>query len=582
MKIFIYLLLFFNTYSVVSQNSVLKNKDFVNLQDKVRILTSSNVDSAFIVAERIEQSDNYIHKAFAKGVKSYLYQLKGQSSKAAINYKEAFEYISKAPASVEKTKNTAYLFNYGGVSDMQKGDFSKALEKCQQGEKLSKEVNDVVQLAKFKANIAKINAEIKNYNIAIKKTQEADRLLDKNRSLYSSEQFLLNKSNYYINLGYYYEASFKNKNGINTVLIDSALHFYKKAILFSQNITDNKILAQNNIANIYYQQGKFKEAEKIYQNVITEAKEKENKKVYALALYNLGDLYFYFKKYDMSLVYLKKFDSIHNLSNVNAASFCLSNYYQSKIYEQKKDYDNSIKFADLYIENVLKNEENLNKESQVINYKQNSNELKKEMIGMKAKYATQVYLKKGSLFFLIILLIILISFLIKNIKTRREMQSKFNLIIEEYRKQPISISENDSDFKEEAFQKEISSNTSLSIDEEKETEIIFKLKHLEDKLVFLNENFTLSFVAKKIKTNTTYLSYVVNKRFNKSFSEYANELKINYAINELVNNPIYRKYSTQAIAESVGFKKANSFAKSFSKRTGLTPTQFAKKLDEFE
>jgi len=580
MKIFIYLIVFFNTYITVSQNSVLKHKEFIQLQDKVRVLTSSNIDSAFIIAERIEKSDNYIHKAFAKGVKSYLYQQKGQNLKATINYKEAFEYISKAPASVERTRNKAYLFNYGGISDMLKGDFGKALEKYQQGERLSKEVNDVVQLAKFSFNIAKINADIKNYSIAIKKAKDANRLLDNHRSLYSSEQFLLNKSNYYINIGYYYEANFKDKKGLNKVLIDSALHYYKKAILFSQNITDNKIIAQNNIANIFYQQGKFKEAEKIYQNVVTEAKEKDNKKAYELALYNLGDFYFYFKKYDMSLVYLQKFDSIHKASTVNTTSFPLSNYYQSKIYEQKKDYENSIKFADLYMEDILKNEENLNEESQVINYNQNSNQLKEEMIGMKTKYATQVYLKKAAFIFVFLLSLVLVLFLIRNIRERKKMQSRFDLIIEEYKKQPILISEHTLKIEKKIIQGEPILTSLPSIDEQKEQEILIKLKHLEEKFVFLNEDFTLSYVAKKIKTNTTYLSFVVNKRFNKSFSEYANELKINFAINELINNPVYRKYSTQAIAESVGFKKANSFAKSFSKRTGLTPTQFAKKLNE--
>ena len=47
---------------------------------------------------------------------------------------------------------------------------------------------------------------------------------------------------------------------------------------------------------------------------------------------------------------------------------------------------------------------------------------------------------------------------------------------------------------------------------------------IEDKLVFLNQDYTQQFVAKKIKTNTAYLSFVVNKRFGKTFSEYANEL----------------------------------------------------------
>ena len=125
----------------------------------------------------------------------------------------------------------------------------------------------------------------------------------------------------------------------------------------------------------------------------------------------------------------------------------------------------------------------------------------------------------------------------------------------------------------------VKSSQSINIDDVKEEEIVKKLLLLEKKLFYLNPDFNQQTVAKKIKTNTTYLSYIVNKRFGKTFSEYSNELKINYIIKEIINNPTYRKYSTQALAESVGFKNAISFSKSFNKRTGVTPAQFIKRLD---
>ncbi|WP_083380501.1 helix-turn-helix domain-containing protein [Flavobacterium frigoris] len=83
-----------------------------------------------------------------------------------------------------------------------------------------------------------------------------------------------------------------------------------------------------------------------------------------------------------------------------------------------------------------------------------------------------------------------------------------------------------------------------------------------------------------MKTNTYYLSGVVNNYYNKSFSEYLNELRINDAIGVMISNATYRKYSTQAIAESVGFKNAVSFTKSFNKRKGVTPVKFIKGLEK--
>ncbi len=115
---------------------------------------------------------------------------------------------------------------------------------------------------------------------------------------------------------------------------------------------------------------------------------------------------------------------------------------------------------------------------------------------------------------------------------------------------------------------------SVLISQENENEIIQKLEQLIEKKQFLNPNFTQQFVAKKIKTNTAYLSYVVNKYYEQSFSSYLNDLRIKYIIDEIEANPKFREYTTQAIAESAGFKNADSFTISFKKKTGLTPFQY--------
>jgi len=41
-------------------------------------------------------------------------------------------------------------------------------------------------------------------------------------------------------------------------------------------------------------------------------------------------------------------------------------------------------------------------------------------------------------------------------------------------------------------------------------------------------------------------------------------------------DPQYREYSTQAVAESVGYKNAVSFTKSFKRKTGMTPFQYSR------
>lgn len=118
------------------------------------------------------------------------------------------------------------------------------------------------------------------------------------------------------------------------------------------------------------------------------------------------------------------------------------------------------------------------------------------------------------------------------------------------------------------------------IDDEKVNEILKKLKSLEDQHYFLRQDCTLHNMAKRLKTNTSYLSKVVNTHLNKTFSTYINELRINYAIIELKQNKQLRAYSTKAIAQELGYKKANSFSKYFKDATGITPAVYIKNIKE--
>ena len=126
------------------------------------------------------------------------------------------------------------------------------------------------------------------------------------------------------------------------------------------------------------------------------------------------------------------------------------------------------------------------------------------------------------------------------------------------------------------------SNSSFNIKDETVAEILEKLIKLEEKKQFLRQDFTLHNVAKKLKTNTAYLSKIINSELGKSFSTYANELRINYIILELKNNAKLRSYSINAIAEEIGYKSPESFTKYFKAATGISPSVYIKKINEIK
>lgn len=592
MRRFIFWTVLLTSFVSFSQKkAALSEEEFSVLFAKVRLLLNSNVDSAMIVSNKIELSDNFSHKAFAFGAKSYLFQINGDSLKSNLYYEKSLAALDQVKPSKEKTKLNAYILNYKGLTHWKRRNFSQALKLYQQGMKMSQSAGDIMQIVKFNNNISIINKEVGNYQMAIKAAKVSEQLMNANQGLYTPSQFRQGKSNINSNLGSFFEQSY-SADKTNEKLLDSAEYYYKKAILYSKDLFDNRINAQKNLATIYYLKNNLKEAESIYQSTLQLTKENNRIRDYCNANYNLGDLYFETKRYKQALVFFKRVDSIYQINKVNKLEFIRSNYYQSKIYKDLGDNEKAVHHSQIYLDNFEKFESDLNSEVLDVNNQLIDQDLKKEMLDLQKDMSFSILLRRLSIAFFIVLVLGLVAFSFKQYRDKKRINERINRLIDEF-KNKTSVIEAEEEVEAVQFENaethELPDNTGalsnpsmLSIDEEKEKEIVKKLKSLERKQEFLKPNFTQQAVAKKIKTNTTYLSYVVNKSFGKTFSEYSNELKINYVIDQMINNPTYRKYSTQAIAESVGFKNAVSFTKSFSKRTGVSPTQFAKRLMENE
>ncbi|WP_046757808.1 helix-turn-helix domain-containing protein [Kordia jejudonensis] len=122
----------------------------------------------------------------------------------------------------------------------------------------------------------------------------------------------------------------------------------------------------------------------------------------------------------------------------------------------------------------------------------------------------------------------------------------------------------------------------VTIQDKKVHEILARLDKLEASLFFLNSNCTLQNVAKKIKTNTSYLSKIIGSHKQKKFTEYINELRIQYVVKRLKEDAKFRKYSIKNIAEEIGYKSTNSFTKHFKAYTKLYPSFYIQNLNEKE
>ncbi|WP_324024558.1 helix-turn-helix domain-containing protein [Maribacter sp. BPC-D8] len=126
---------------------------------------------------------------------------------------------------------------------------------------------------------------------------------------------------------------------------------------------------------------------------------------------------------------------------------------------------------------------------------------------------------------------------------------------------------------------EPSTNTT-EIKDEKVEALIHQIKELQEQGFFLKQKTTLHNTAKKLKTNTSYLSTIINNNLGTTFSAFVNDIRIDYIINELKINKQLRSYSVKAIAEEIGYKSADSFSKYFKQSTGLSPSTFIKNINK--
>lgn len=111
-------------------------------------------------------------------------------------------------------------------------------------------------------------------------------------------------------------------------------------------------------------------------------------------------------------------------------------------------------------------------------------------------------------------------------------------------------------------------------------EILMGMERFESRRCFLKADTNLKNMSDFCNTNTNYLSRVINLKLEKNFSKYIHDLRIDYAVNELLVKPIYRKYTIKAIANECGYTNAESFSRAFYKKNGIYPSYYIKKLEK--
>lgn len=528
-------------------------------KDKFFIYQKIGTDSALTYVDKIFASKNNADLAFAYTAKRYLLTITGKENETQGYMVKINTYLKKIPEIEQNYGNLSHIYNILGNTDMANESPNEALKKFIRADFFAQKNNDIRQHIKIKGNIAYVKLNIKQTDDAISETRQVLELLENNKYLYEKENFEIIYNNLFSNLGHLYSDKYISDPDKNKKYADSALQNFNQLL---RSTKDKKLLAGTylKLGTLNNKQENYQKASGYYLKSLDLYTSLQLKDEILNLKYNLGVNYYELNEYMKSKKsFLEMSHSIEKDSRVNI-DYIFAQDYLSKIYLKEGKADSVEFFNNKFIELYQKNSELEKKNIANIYREINSKNLNEEINKSASILRNRL--------FLIIILVVLIGcitgYLLLQIRKKKKIEIRLDEILLQVKNSSLNNHQNKSSF---------------TISNEKEAEIMEKLLELEDKKIYLKNEFNQAYAAKRLGTNTTYLSQTINKYMKKSFSEYTNELRINYILKELSENRKLRNYTTQALADLVGYKSGISFARTFKEKTGVTPFQYIEKLN---
>ena len=477
-------------------------------------------------------------------------------------------YIDSGLAKVKNTKHvlqTGAMCNTKGIAMQLSGDYNKALEYYIEGLENSKKMGSGYYTSVFRFKIAVLKRKLGKYT-------EAKSLYKK--CLEYEKEHLGKKKNdslrYLMALSDLVTTCRLNKE------IDSTSYFHNLGVKMSQKSDIKGVYTLNEGILTFYNED--------YKNAINTLKKGTEEFLncdfpLSYGYHNLINGYYFLgkshnalSKPDIAITYFKKIDSIVQLSNSDLISEARPAYSEIiKYYGDNNDKDNQLYYINklVYNDSVFHSRyksttDKLNTEFDTPLLLSKQEELIEELTN---KNSTSHYI----IFFSGIVILGVTTIFIISYRKNKQYKKRFKELIatntEELENRKVAI---------ETLT--INTSTSIDISEDVVALILGKLKDFEKNKGFLEINLTSGMLAKKMNTNSKYLTKVIKYYHNKSFSPYINDLRINDIINRLKEGHKIRNYTIKAIAAEAGFNSAEVFSKAFYKKAGIYPSYFIKQI----
>ncbi len=96
---------------------------------------------------------------------------------------------------------------------------------------------------------------------------------------------------------------------------------------------------------------------------------------------------------------------------------------------------------------------------------------------------------------------------------------------------------------------------------------------MDEEELYKNPLLSRADLASELNTNEGYLSQIINKEINKSVIQFVNDYRIE-AAKKLLKDPVFNKYSVEAIGMEAGFKSKSAFYNTFKTSLDMSPGMY--------
>jgi len=339
---------------------------------------------------------------------------------------------------------------------------------------------------------------------------------------------------------------------------NKAIEIYQKALqLLPKDYDEMERLRLNyNIANVYFEENKFDEAEKLYLLVMEVATKKNYQDGIMVSNIALGNVYGKKKQFALSESYfLKTLNALEKTDQKNLIFMILpkliSVYEDFGKYKQAYDYSKKL----IKIKDDLITVEN-NKAILDLEKKYQSKKKDLEITNLKKLSSL-----RHKLIYLLLVSLVIVALLWRN-RNKLYLQNKFAyaVLIKKYMEENEKV-------KPKKINSKIIEN---ELDDTKNVLYNSLVTYYENEKPYLDSKLKAEVVAKKMGVNQREISNVIKKQGFSSFNNFNNKFRVD-EVKKCFDHNNYKNIKTEVIANQCGFGSKQPFYYAFEEFTGLNP-----------